>query len=192
MSGDYGVDTADGSINYHQDGTQTFQPYVDSGNGVPVDFDSGVNWVVSQTGIEWPGARSTDTPSFEQPSTFTSTLNNDIPVAAKIAEASGKSFFDQALGFLKNKENSNILALGGLFMKGVFSAPAAKKAAEAAAKNADANMLNATSNDAKWRQQMANASAGGQAIDDAFGKTNFGTGLMYHDVLAERKARNGG
>ena len=104
----------------------------------------------------------------------------------KPVKAGGTDLIKGALDFIKNKENAPILTLGALFVKGAIDAPQKKRMAESAERSSQASMLNATSQDEKWRSQMANASS--------IGKTNFG--IMgtpaYKDLAAVRRARSGG
>lgn len=109
---------------------------------------------------------------------------NEVPTAT---EAGGTDFFKQAWDFIKNKENAHITTLGAAFIKGAFSYGDEKKKARALQTSSEANMLNATSQDEKWRAQMANASS--------IGQTNFGSGIMspgFKDLAAVRRARSGG
>ena len=114
---------------------------------------------------------------------ITGGLNSEID---KPVKTGGNDLIKGALDFIKAKGNAPVLTLGALFVKGALDAPQKKRMAESAERSSQANMLNATSQDEKWRTQMANASS--------IGKTNFG--IMgtpaYKDLAAVRRARSGG
>ena len=114
---------------------------------------------------------------------ITEGLNSEID---KPVKTGGNDLIKGALDFIKDKGNAPVLTLGALFVKGALDAPQKKRMAESAERSSQANMLNATSQDEKWRTQMANASS--------IGKTNFG--IMgtpaYKDLAAVRRARSGG
>lgn len=114
---------------------------------------------------------------------LTGGMNSEID---KPVKAGGADLIKGALDFIKNKENAPILTLGALFVKGALDAPQKKRLADANERMSQASMLNATSQDEKWRTQMANASS--------IGKTNFGIMSTpgYKDLAAVRRARSGG
>jgi hypothetical protein len=115
---------------------------------------------------------------------ITGGLNSEIDKPVKAA--GGVDLIKGALDFIKNKENAPVLTLGALFVKGALEAPQKKRMADAAVRSSEANMLTATSQDEKWRTQMANGSS--------IGKTNFG--IMgtpaYKDLAAVRRQRSEG
>lgn len=98
-------------------------------------------------------------------------------------------WLDKALDWVLNPKNAGIVNLGANIISGMLTAPLVKKQAAAQEKVGKAAMMNAKTNQgalALKEQQLAN----GSSIKNTNFGTAMGTGLMYKDLLSERRARN--